>query len=204
MAENGRRKRGGRVALEQSSGRNVEPFLQYLETWRILGRQFALGKVNPEDRGAGRGGGGEKEKRGEELETEEGGEVGLRSRRKSWLITSLQRDDRFPTSRGERERQTEKEREANLARQHRLSNLSLPRYTLHDPLPACIQAVYVIRYFGSRSFMTNYVLTVNASVNRLNHSALNCREFFITFFLSFFFASSLSFFLSIFRQQQQL
>lgn len=92
----------------------------------------------------------------------------------------------------ERERQTEKEREANLARQHRLSNLSLPRYTLHDPLPACIQAVYVIRYFGSRSFMTNYVLTVNASVNRLNHSALNCREFFITFFLSFFFASSLS------------
>lgn len=151
-----------------------------------------------------RGGGGEKEKRGEELETEEGGEVGLRSRRKSWLITSLQRDDRFPTSRGERERQTEKEREANLARQHRLSNLSLPRYTLHDPLPACIQAVYVIRYFGSRSFMTNYVLTVNASVNRLNHSALNCREFFITFFLSFFFASSLSFslFLSIFRQQQ--
>lgn len=204
MAENGRRKRGGRVALEQSSGRNVEPFLQYLETWRILGRQFALGKVNPEDRGAGRGGGGEKEKRGEELETEEGGEVGLRSRRKSWLITSLQRDDRFPTSRGERERQTEKEREANLARQHRLSNLSLPRYTLHDPLPACIQAVYVIRYFGSRSFMTNYVLTVNASVNRLNHSALNCREFFITFFLSFFFASSLSLFLSIFRQQQQL
>lgn len=147
---------------------------------------------------------GEKEKRGEELETEEGGEVGLRSRRKSWLITSLQRDDRFPTSRGERERQTEKEREANLARQHRLSNLSLPRYTLHDPLPACIQAVYVIRYFGSRSFMTNYVLTVNASVNRLNHSALNCREFFITFFLSFFFASSLSLFLSIFRQQQQL
>lgn len=55
MAENGRRKRGGRVALEQSSGRNVEPFLQYLETWRILGRQFALGKVNPEDRGAERG-----------------------------------------------------------------------------------------------------------------------------------------------------
>lgn len=130
MAENGRRKRGGRVALEQSSGRNVEPFLQYLETWRILGRQFALGKVNPEDRGAGRGGGGEKEKRGEELETEEGGEVGLRSRRKSWLITSLQRDDRFPTSRGERERKTDRERERGQPRSSTPA-LQLVATTLH-------------------------------------------------------------------------
>lgn len=74
--------------------------------------------------------GGEKEKRGEELETEEGGEVGLRSRRKSWLITSLQRDDRFPTSRGERERKTDRERERGQPRSSTPA-LQLVATTLH-------------------------------------------------------------------------
>ena len=73
---------------------------------------------------------GEKEKRGEELETEEGGEVGLRSRRKSWLITSLQRDDRFPTSRGERERKTDRERERGQPRSSTPA-LQLVATTLH-------------------------------------------------------------------------
>lgn len=149
--------------------------------------------MNPEDREeGGRGGGGrEGETRrgaeGEELETEERGEVGLRSRRKSWLITSLQRDDRFSTSRGESER--ERESEANLARQpgSPTCRYHATRFTILLPLVYRRYTLLRLAVFYDQLRADSECLCKPAKP-----FGLNCREFFITFFLSLF--------LSIFRQ----